>query len=439
MHLNTYTKYSQNLATEYNSKTASLIISQLEYWFSKKKDGFYKFLEPAKSSFYKKGDSWSEEIGICGRTFTRAFDKIGIRYKSKTAFKKTENKFEGMCYASYQDRSTNQTFFIRNHEIAECTFGHFFKKNVPSCTQEKTINETLLSIEYQKKSHKKNIKENNISHFKQNVFKVSNYNSKNITNFTKENTHLQSIKSQNNNIRMDNPENKSQFQNGQNVRSRYIYKYIYLQTTTQTKKPSNLNSISNNEQNQENELVRKVKNIWIEKIGDLGKAPHKLSKTILQAFQKTFNGSLEKWKEYCSKIATSNFLMGKTKSSFKIWILWALKKETYDRINSGELGVSETKQDQIETKNNDVLESIIANHSEKNIQDAFREISKRIESYRFNSWFKGATLQAIKGKTAFLKVKDRLSSDYIRRNFSSEIFFCFNKFNPEIKNIEMFS
>jgi hypothetical protein len=99
------------------------------------------------------------------------------------------------------------------------------------------------------------------------------------------------------------------------------------------------------------------------------------------------------------------------------------------------------KEEPIKTtlKTNEVLDSILLNHSEKNIQDAFKEISKRIESCKFNAWFKGTTLQMIKGKTAFLKVKDGLSSDYIRRNFYSELSFCFNKFNPDVTNIEIFS
>ncbi len=32
---------------------------------------------------------------------------------------KAKDKFQGMLYASYLDRKTNQTFFIQNHEVTQ--------------------------------------------------------------------------------------------------------------------------------------------------------------------------------------------------------------------------------------------------------------------------------------------------------------------------------
>ena len=90
-----------------------LIRGQLEYWFSKKPQGFYKFLEPCNHPLYRAGDSWTEELGFSRRVFNAAFDLIGVRYKSKTAFLNAQDKFQGKLYASYHDRKTNKTHFVQ--------------------------------------------------------------------------------------------------------------------------------------------------------------------------------------------------------------------------------------------------------------------------------------------------------------------------------------
>ncbi|MDP1974659.1 MAG: hypothetical protein Q8K37_01670 [Alphaproteobacteria bacterium] len=417
----------------YNSYHTNIIISQLEYWFSKMGDKFYKFIEPSSNQrSYREGDSWTEELCVSRKTFTRAFDKIGTRHKSKTSFKESKDKFQGKLYASYYDRQTKQTVFLKNTEIVTSKF-NWSEKSLKTEKLKQHTKPLIISDKVKKpiKAQSKNIHETLNTHI-QNDIKINAESNSKETSFkikTASNTNESAIFFKNN----------IPFYNGQNDRSGYIYKYIYITKTTSTKQTSNLNQNKNIELADKNELVKEIKNIWIEKIGDEEKTSQISSEEILKAFIKIFNGSIENWKEYCIKISSSNFLMGRIKNTFKIWISWALKKETYDRINAGDLGVLKTEPIKVDFETNKVLNSILLNHSEKNIQDAFIEISKRIESYRFNSWFKGTTLQAIEGKTAFLKVKDRLSSDYIRRNFSSELSFCFNKFNPEIKNIEIFS
>ena len=134
-----------------NSPYLGLLKGQLNYWFSKKPNGFYKFLEPCNHPLYKAGDSWSEELGISRRVFNAVFDLIGIRYNSKTAFKKAKDKFQGKLYASYHDRKTHKMFFIRNaelHQQKEKTLpikDTLKPKNIPqkkSISKEKTIHKS---------------------------------------------------------------------------------------------------------------------------------------------------------------------------------------------------------------------------------------------------------------------------------------------------------
>jgi hypothetical protein len=80
--------YLPDLRSAAGSVTASILMQQLDYWFSQKPDGFYKFLSPCAHAQYQQGDSWEEELRFSADEFRAAFDRIGVRHISKTAYKK---------------------------------------------------------------------------------------------------------------------------------------------------------------------------------------------------------------------------------------------------------------------------------------------------------------------------------------------------------------
>lgn len=100
-----------------------LIMQQLDYWFTAQPEGFYKFLEPTEHASYKPGDSWVEELGMTHNEFRGAFDKIGIRYKSRSEFeavkKAGQDPFNGKFYLSFVDRKKNLTYYRRNHQLLD--------------------------------------------------------------------------------------------------------------------------------------------------------------------------------------------------------------------------------------------------------------------------------------------------------------------------------
>lgn len=96
-----------------------ILMQQLDYWFDNRPNGFYKFLSPCEHLLYKSGDSWSEELGMSMAEFRTAFDKIGIRYHSKTAFEAATDKFQGKFYCSYTDKRAQLTWYFRNHEVVD--------------------------------------------------------------------------------------------------------------------------------------------------------------------------------------------------------------------------------------------------------------------------------------------------------------------------------
>ncbi|MGC8483843.1 MAG: hypothetical protein ACP5OE_09400, partial [Thermodesulfobium sp.] len=79
---NYYIKFYPEIKSSIGCEKAALILGRLEYWFERYSYGFYKFVEPCSHPLYREGDSWAEEIGFPRKIFARAFDLIGVRYKS---------------------------------------------------------------------------------------------------------------------------------------------------------------------------------------------------------------------------------------------------------------------------------------------------------------------------------------------------------------------
>lgn len=116
------------------SLPASILMVQLDYWFSltadKKQRSFYKFLEPQHGhSMYREGDSWTEELGMSPDEFRGAFDRIGIRYKSYTAYKtarETGDPFQGKFYLSWIDKLKGITWYLRNSDLVDSKLNGLF-------------------------------------------------------------------------------------------------------------------------------------------------------------------------------------------------------------------------------------------------------------------------------------------------------------------------
>lgn len=111
--------YVKELRQFVDSVAGCILMQQLDYWFERYPDGFYKFQSPTEHPQYKPEQSWTEELGFSKEEFRTAFDKIGIRYKSKSEHRSATDKFQGKFYCSYHDRSQGLTYYFRNHGLVD--------------------------------------------------------------------------------------------------------------------------------------------------------------------------------------------------------------------------------------------------------------------------------------------------------------------------------
>ncbi|MGP8437818.1 hypothetical protein ACT2FY_39005 [Paraburkholderia fungorum] len=102
------------------SVTGCILMQQLDYWFERYPNGFYKFQDAAPDhAAYKTGESWVEELGFSPAEFRTAFDKVGVRHKSKKDFVASADPFEGKFYCCYYDRLARLTYYHRNHVLLD--------------------------------------------------------------------------------------------------------------------------------------------------------------------------------------------------------------------------------------------------------------------------------------------------------------------------------
>lgn len=107
--------YDKYIATLTGSVTSSLLLQQMIYWWSKQgMKPFFKFNKPCDNRFYRKGDSWTEELGFNITKFRNARDKICTKVKTSNEIESLLERDEtNTCFISYTDKD-NLTWFHIN-------------------------------------------------------------------------------------------------------------------------------------------------------------------------------------------------------------------------------------------------------------------------------------------------------------------------------------
>lgn len=379
-----------------SSPLVGFLRGQLDYWFSKKPQGFYKFLEPCKHPLYKQGDSWSEELGLSRRVFNSTFDAIGVRYKTKTEFMNAKDKFQGKFYASYHDRKKNQTFFVRNPELLQ-------QSKETSESYKSSLKHSKSESEISKKSEFLNQK---IKTEEKRGLSTSNCRSKNDTN--------------------------SRSYTGNSGGTIGGEKNTSENTSSSSLSPTSLSSTTD----EKKKIANDMKNIWNEEIGEI-EVSH-LTSTIISrlnnSYSTIFQSSLEEWRAYCRKIASSKFLMGEKKNTnFKAKLSWAIQHETYERIQAGEFTLGDRKIVISEEQQRQEAEIVIQETKREFLElprhpkwiKACLLLTERVGGYAAK-YLKELDLSYLEnndsnGHIAELKASNRFYKDYVQRSFQKEI------------------
>ena len=335
MKQNYFIKFDRRINQIIGCQRATLILSTLEYWFKKKPDGFYKFIEACSHRLYKEGDSWTEQLDCDPKSFSTSFKKIGTKYKSRSAFEAAEDKFQGKMYASFYDRYTNQTFFVRNNEL---------------------VNEMLASI----LSRKKVV-------VKEGEGALSKITPSPISKPTESLNNLPIRIGKNSRSYIEAKNTSNNLSKDKSHAEEIVKKMIEIWTAVV-----------------EDSLVNRGKN-QIELTG-------KRIAFLKRAFVDKFDSCLEKWKKYCQDIASSRFLMGDVKD-FRATLDWVLRFENIQKIFEGQYGIGDRAL-KVDLPSQTILEEEISSSCESQRVKDFRVLCLRtVGQAKYISYFKNLRIE----------------------------------------------
>ncbi len=183
----------------------------------------------------------------------------------------------------------------------------------------------------------------------------------------------------------------------------------------------NSSSLSSSLQEEEKKIVNNMKNIWMEEIGeiDVTYLTESLILSMKMSFQSLFHNSLENWRDYCRKIASSKFLMGEKKgTNFKVKLSWAIQSSTYHKIESGEytLGDREGLLSSIEQKEEvDYKQAFIALGKHPLWTEASLLLIERVGGYTYQ-WLKEIDLSNYDENVIELQVTNKFTRDWVIKN-----------------------
>jgi hypothetical protein len=274
--------------------------------------GFYKFSSPCDNSFYRKGDSFSEELRIGKVALWGAMKKICTSYKSKTLYCEAIEKlgeigaFQGKPYLSYRDRKTGQTFYLRDYASVN---------KVLNGTYECDINVTKTNL--------LEVHENELTRGSENELTRGSENE--LTDPVKHAAYIrETVPSENTLQRIP------------------LSLSLSNDNEPQIKQPKEEDNkkiiLDNTEQPVVTILtIDQMIAIWKQTvvIGCESTPNRSTVDKLSKAFVEVFSSSLAKWGEFCNLIASSLYLMGETKQKFKLNLAWASKLESINQILDG--------------------------------------------------------------------------------------------------------
>ena len=114
-----YTNFDPRVDKHFKTLHEKVLFERLEFLFAHFQGNFDFFIQPCDHDDYEEGNSMVEMMAMGPKVFTKEFDKIGVRYRSKSAYKEKSDVFSGKWFASYHDRMQHKTYYIRNHMLVE--------------------------------------------------------------------------------------------------------------------------------------------------------------------------------------------------------------------------------------------------------------------------------------------------------------------------------
>ncbi len=174
-----------------------------------------------------------------------------------------------------------------------------------------------------------------------------------------------------------------------------------------------------------NNLILDLVEIWNQTVEE-GRDPILLNKKRAQylaaAYKQKFESSLENWKIFCEKIASSQFLMGKVKETFRATIDWVLRFEVIQRIIEGDFGISKSYAAKVCSLDKSKIEvSIESGNEPPEIKNIHKTLLNRFGASTYKAWFSFASINFKEEDTVVFIMPSRFTAQHVDTHFGLDL------------------
>ena len=184
-----------------------------------------------------------------------------------------------------------------------------------------------------------------------------------------------------------------------------------------------------------NTLASDLLEIWNQTVGqrqgeegNLIQLTKKRAQYLVAAFKFRFESNLSKWKQFCQQVTSSDFLMGKVKSTFRASLDWVLKFDIIQRILEGDFGVNKTPcvdEEAVSLKTEAITQTIETSGEGEPIKGLRRSILQTLGEQTYQSWFADMTMTPMPttkgGRGIQLHTKNQFACDYVQTNYLDKL------------------
>ncbi len=179
------------------------------------------------------------------------------------------------------------------------------------------------------------------------------------------------------------------------------------------------------EEDYKNNLILDLIEIWNQTVEE-GRDPILVNKKRAQylaaAFKQKFESSLENWKIFCEKIASSQFLMGKVKETFRATIDWVLKFEVIQRIFEGDFGISKSYTEKVSPLDKSKVEvSIDSGNEPPEIKNIHKTLLSRFGASTYKAWFSIASIKFKEEDSVVFIMPSRFTAQHVDTHFGLDL------------------
>lgn len=168
-------------------------------------------------------------------------------------------------------------------------------------------------------------------------------------------------------------------------------------------------------------IVEKLLSIWNEITGQQCQLTFKRITYLKAAFRIRFASNLDQWKAFCQRVASSDFLMGRVKSTFRASLDWVLNFDTITRIVEGDFGVRDpqsfTHHDSEEIAQQEALQAEVEASKDSSVIKTLRsELLKTFGASTYRSWFEKLQMKQGEGGLRLIS-SSAFFTDYLQAHF----------------------